>query len=492
MQIITSTEKFESLRSDALLLPLFEEGDLPVSLRPLDKSLNGIIAQAQVSDFKGESGETLLLIVPGSHKRILLIGLGNKKELDQNRIREAFSASAALIKKSKAKNVFVFLSPVITKTITVDEASQAISESLLLSLYAFDEYKSKPKDHERKFEPNNLSFIVASKAEATRVQKAASRGQIIATAVAYARELSNHPGNVMTPERLAGAALELAKTHKLKSKILEKSEMERLGMNAILAVNQGSELPPKFIILEHRGKGGASIVLVGKGITFDSGGISIKPSEKMDEMKFDMCGAATVLGIMQAVSELKIPHRLIALIPATENLPSGSAMRPGDIVKALNDKTIEVNNTDAEGRMILADALSYAKRYKPKMVIDFATLTGAVISALGMEYAGSFTNDQKLDTKLKLASAASGERVWQLPLAPEYKEKIKSEIADVHNTGRMEGGGAIKAALFLEEFVDFPWIHLDIAGVAWTNEPKPYRPKGATGFGVRLMMEFLK
>ncbi len=327
--------------------------------------------------------------------------------------------------------------------------------------------------------------------------KGAKLGEMLAQTVSLARDLGNHPGNVATPSHLAKHAADLAKAHpkSIKVKILHREDIKKENMGALLAVSQGSDEEPKFIILEYQGgrKTAQPIVLVGKGITFDSGGISIKPSDKMEEMKYDMMGAATVMGIIRAAAELKLPVNLIGLIPATENLPSGKAIKPGDIIRSRSGKTIEIVNTDAEGRLILADALDYAKKYKPSLVIDFATLTGAIVVALGDDLIGAFANQENLIGPLKAAADLTGEKIWPMPLEKSYEEFIKSDFADLRNiSSQPRIGDAIHAANFLRQFVDYPWIHLDIAGTAWATREKPYRPKGATGIGIRLTIEFLK
>ena len=318
---------------------------------------------------------------------------------------------------------------------------------------------------------------------------------MIAEAVSLARDLGNSPGNDINPSYLAATAQTLAETTSLSCQLLEQAEMEELNMGCLLGVAQGSAQPPAFIILEHtpRGANGAPIVLVGKGLTFDSGGISIKPAGGMEDMKMDMSGGAAVLGTMQALARLNYPRRVVGLVPASENLPSGTAVKPGDILRAMSGKTVEVINTDAEGRLILADALAYAvEKYKPACIIDLATLTGAVVVALGSQATGMMGTDDDMMTRLREAGERCAERVWQLPLFDEYSKQIKSDFADIKNTGGREAGSIIGGA-FLKEFVgDTPWVHLDIAGMAWTREGKPYVPKGSTGWGIRLLLETLE
>ncbi|MFH1443308.1 MAG: leucyl aminopeptidase [Candidatus Micrarchaeota archaeon] len=325
------------------------------------------------------------------------------------------------------------------------------------------------------------------------IKKTVEATQRICEAANLSRDLDNEPGNVGTPAFIAKMAEEAGKKYGFKCKVLNRADIEALKMHSFLSVAKGSVQEPKFVIMEWNPRGRETVVLVGKGITFDSGGISLKPSKDMEKMKWDKSGACTVIGAMAAAAQLKLPQHIVALAPLTENLPSGSASKPGDVVYASNGKSIEIANTDAEGRLVLADALAYAAKYKPKAVIDFATLTGACVVALGDVCAGVMGNDEKLMEKLRKAGEKTGERVWQLPLWKEYDDKIKSDIADVKNIGMGSGdAGAITAAAFLKKFVNYPWAHVDIAGTAWNDNEKPYGIKGATGFGVRLIIEMLR
>jgi leucyl aminopeptidase len=312
-----------------------------------------------------------------------------------------------------------------------------------------------------------------------------------ASAVSFTKDLINTPSNDMTPTHLAMAAFSL-RGRKLSVKVFNRREAQKLGMGAYLAVAKGSHEPPKFIVLEYRGGRGAPVVIVGKAITFDSGGISLKPSEGMEKMKYDMAGGAVVLGVMKAISESSLPVNLIGVLPATENLPGGSATKPGDIVRSIVGKTVEIINTDAEGRLVMADAIGYAKRFKPRAVVDIATLTGACSIAFGGEAIAMMGSDRELLDALKRCGDAVYERVWEMPLFEEYKEYVKSDIADIKNTGG-KNGSLITSAYFLKEFAgEMPWVHLDIAGTAWVEKEKPYIPKGASGVGVRLLSEFMR
>jgi leucyl aminopeptidase len=339
-----------------------------------------------------------------------------------------------------------------------------------------------------------FAIIAETEKACNIVMSSAKEAEIISRAVCFTRDMVSAPGNEMTPTDMANEARKIAKRKNIKLTVLDEAEMKKVGMNALLAVARGSEEPAKFIILEYKGgnKSDPPVVLVGKGLTFDSGGISIKPSEKMEEMKSDMAGGAAVMGAIMAAADLSLKVNAVGLIPATENLPGGRAYKPGDILKSLSGQTIEVLSTDAEGRLILADALTYAGRFKPAAIVDLATLTAACVIALGDQVTGMIGTDDKLKRKIKDAADATEEKVWELPLWEDYHELIKSDVADYKNHGGRPGG-AITAAAFLSKFVgNYPWVHLDIAGPAWLTKDKPYIPKGASGVGVRLMVQFLR
>ncbi|MEK7130450.1 MAG: leucyl aminopeptidase [Patescibacteria group bacterium] len=495
------------LSAGALILPFFCKQKPENDLKEFDENISGAIQKAlKRGDFTGKPG-TAQLIHPlsGKIERIVLTGLGDKRKVTREIVRQAISAAISSLKNVQCADAAV-LAPEID-SIDGKDLGQIISETAILSAYEFTQYKK--NDDKKKVSLKEIC-VLADKKNLGAIKSGGEIGEKIALAVCLARNLANEPANVVTPATLASEAVKMARQNGVKYKILELKDMKRLGMGALLGVAKGSDEPAKFIVLEYRPKeykvlsikykdkkikdkrlGIPTIALVGKGITFDSGGISIKPSQSMDEMKYDMAGGAAVIGAMQAAAQLKLPINLIGLIPSTENLPSGTAQRPGDIVRAMNGKTIEVLNTDAEGRMILADALVYAKKYNPDAVIDFATLTGAIVVAIGEHASGLFSNNENLEQKIKRAGDVTGERVWPMPMYDEYYEQIKGDLADIRNIGGKEGGPST-AAKFLEQFTDFPWAHLDIAGTAWTTKPKPYRPKGATGVGVRLIIEFLK
>ncbi|MEK7870644.1 MAG: leucyl aminopeptidase, partial [Nitrospirota bacterium] len=339
-----------------------------------------------------------------------------------------------------------------------------------------------------------LSFLAAQTSEVKSIAEGIRRGVATAEAAVLVRDLCNHPSNVMTPSRIASEAKAIAKEESLTLKILERKDIEKLGMGALLGVAQGSHEPPKFIILEYKGskkKDERPVVLVGKTITFDTGGISLKPAENMEHMKADMTGGAEVLASIRAAARLKLPLHLISILPVAENMPGGRAMKPGDVVTTLSGKTVEVQNTDAEGRLILADALAYATRYKPAALIDIATLTGACVVALGQFAIGMFGTDTGVKESVRKAGLRAGERVWEMPLWDEYFEQLRSDVADMRNIGG-RGGGMITAALFLSKFVgDCPWVHLDIASTDWSERERAYVPKGPSGIGTRLLIQYL-
>ncbi|MBF8248046.1 MAG: Leucyl aminopeptidase [Bacteroidetes bacterium] len=443
----------------------------------------------KMGDFKGKKDESALLYFDreGKTNRLLLVGLGEKKSVNLERYRRAAATAAKRARSLKVRTLGLFMPALSDKPV---ESVIAFAEGAFLSLYKFDKYISKEKDDDARVE----EIIIGSDQPkiATAFKEAVKCAQVTSEASCLARDLSNAPGNEIYPETLAKAAQESAKRCGYKATVLGEKEIRNLGMGGIIGVCQGSIRPPRFVILEYGSASKQPVVLVGKGVTFDTGGISIKPSASMAEMKMDMSGAAAVIGTFEAVSRLKLPVHIIGLIPAVENMPSGSSMRPGDILRHFNGKTSEVDNTDAEGRLILADALAYAAKYKPAAVIDLATLTGAVVVALGHFATGMMGNDDELMRKLKTAGEKTYERVWRLPMFDEYEKLIKSDVADVKNVGG-RWAGSITAAWFLKKFIgDYKWAHLDIAGTAILEEAQDYTPKGGSGVGVRLLTEFLR
>jgi leucyl aminopeptidase len=443
-------------------------------------------------DWNGKFKQTTLLYPRGDvpARRILLVGLGKRGQIAFDRLCEAAAVAAQQARNLRVDQLtFELPTP---EGMALASASQAIVEGTLLGMYRFQHYQTGQSAGDAQ-ELEQLT-IVSSLRDDT-IEQGATLGEVIARGVALARDLANTPPNDLPPAQLAAAAESVGQRTGLAVTVLGPEELAAQGFGGILGVGQGSAQTPRFIIMEHGEKqpGTPTICLIGKGITFDSGGISIKPAEGMDQMKMDMGGAAAVIGAMQVVSELKLPLHVVGLVSAAENMLSGSSYRPGDILKTLSGKTVEVLNTDAEGRIVLADALFYAQRYQPDGMIDLATLTGAIVVALGSHATGIMSNNDALAGRIVQAGEATGERAWRMPLWDSYMDMVKSDIADIKNTaGR--AGGSITAAAFLANFVgDYPWVHMDIAGTAWTDaKPRAYTPKGATGVGVRLLVQALR
>lgn len=465
---------------DALILPFVE--NKPYNYDNLGSDVLKLIKKIFSREFQGKKDELILIPAPEGIKpqRLMLIGLGKSEELMGEILRQAGGKTAVYLRDKDMKNIAV--SSHLISSLQLSPID--FIEGALLGNYSFKKYITE-KEH-KKIE----SLTLISK-DIKNFEDEIKEVKIIASSVHFARDLINTPSNEMTPSHLAKFALSIKKNN-LRVKILEKKDVKKLGMNAFLSVARGSKEPPKFIVLEYFTSKGQPIVLIGKSITFDSGGLSLKPPEAMEKMKYDMAGGAAVLGIMKAISELKMKANLIGILPATENLPGGSASKPGDVVKAVDGKTIEIVNTDAEGRLTLADAIGYAKMFNPMAIIDVATLTGACSIALGNEAIAMMGNDRKLLDLIKKAADKTYERVWEMPLFKEYKEYIKSDIADLKNSGG-KNGSLITSAYFLYEFAgNTPWVHLDIAGTAWNDKDKPYAPKGATGIGIRLILNLIK
>lgn len=496
MKIVVKRNKPETASAELLVVPVWQAtetlGSGPAA--QVHTQIRALIDDyLESGDFSGSLNSTLLLRTRDSIKapRLLLVGLGKAATFTVDQLRQA-SASAMATARKLGVSTVALLPP--SGDLAAIEIGQALTEGTLLGLYTLRKYKT-VAEHDSRDNLRELHILVSGGATAQALTKGVERGRILAEAVTLARDLSNGPGNDINPSALAETAKAIAKRTDLHCTILTKPDLKKLGMGCLLGVAQGSAQPPVLIILEHRPKGVAKAptVLVGKGITFDSGGISIKPAANMEDMKMDMAGGAAVLGTLQALSQLNYPGHVIGLVPASENLPSGNAVKPGDILRAMSGKTVEIINTDAEGRLILADALSYAvAKLKPVRVIDLATLTGAVVIALGSHATGMMGTDEAMMAQLRAAGEHTAERVWQLPLFEDYSKQIKSDFADIKNTGGREAGSIIGGA-FLKEFTgDTPWVHLDIAGTAWTREGKSYVPKGATGVGVRLLVEALE
>lgn len=477
-------------RSACVVVGVFETRVLTEAAKTLDKNANGYISDIlNNGDMEGKAGSTLLLHkVPNTVcKRVLLVGLGKKSKLHDREYRNAVQAAFNALHETGALDAVLFLieDPVIKR-----EISWKISHTVIMamkSVYHPDQLKSKhegSKQHLRK-----VTLSTTSRVDSDIGEKALQWGLATAHGMSLTKDLGNLPPNVCTPSYLAEVATKMAKTYKLKATVLEQKDMERLGMGSLLSVAQGSSQPAKLITLEYWGrkKKEKPVVLVGKGVTFDTGGISLKPAAEMDEMKYDMCGAASVLGTIAAIAQMRLPINVVGIIPATENMPGGNATKPGDIVTSMSGQTIEILNTDAEGRLILCDALTYAERYEPEVVIDIATLTGACVIALGHVASGLLSNNEELAMELLNASEQAADRAWHLPLWDDYQEQLKSNFADMANIGG-RAAGTITAACFLSRFTKkYRWAHIDIAGTAWESGKK----KGATGRPVPLLTQFL-
>jgi len=494
MRVKVQKGKLSQFKCDAAVVCHFEGAKkLTGAASRVDQASGGLIREVlQSGDFEGKKGQIAVVYTRGSipARRVLLLGLGKKAEFNLEKLRRAFSRAA---QRAREINLKSFAASVDFGDLgqAPGRLAEALVEGVILGLYHFLPYKTAEKEGRGKM--GELVIVEEREKVFGEVREAAKRGQIVSGAVYFARDLVSTPSNEMTPTILTRKAKEAVRNKKIRLNVLNIKGMKKAGMNALLGVARGSHEPAKFMILRYEGapKKGMPVVIVGKGITFDSGGISLKPAEKMDEMKADMSGGAVVLGVFKAVSELRLPVNLVGLIPATENLPGGGAYKPGDVLRSLSGKTIEIISTDAEGRLLLADALTYAGRFNPAAIVDIATLTGACVIALGEDVIGMLGTDEKLKSRIRAAAEETGEKLWELPLWEDYAELIKSDVADFKNTGG-RAGGAITAAVFLSKFVGkYPWVHLDIAGPAWRKAGKPYIPKGASGIGVRLLVQFL-
>lgn len=482
--------------TDVLVLAGYEDDKtLPKSIQGLDKALNGALHELhQSGEFKGTQNQTVVFHTRGaiSAKRILLVGLGKRNDCTLDRIRQAAATCIKRVRQVSAQSCALPAFGSDTVKGPQEVIAQAIVEGAILGDYRFTHYRTDKKDAQSK-EVSSLTVLVPSAGEVSDTKIGVRRGEVSGLATTFVRDLCNHPANVLTPSRVVEEARKIAKEKGVSLKVLEKKDQEKLGMGGLLGVSRGSIEPAKFLILEYNGGGKANkpIVLVGKTVTFDSGGISLKPSENMEQMKADMTGGAEVLATIRAAAQLRLPLHIIGLLPVTENMPGGRATKPGDVLNMLNGKTVEVQNTDAEGRLILADGLAFASRFKPQCIVDVATLTGACAVALGQFAIGMMGTDDSLKKELSQAGIQAGERVWEMPLWDEYFEQLKSDVADMRNIGG-RGGGMITAAVFLSKFVDdFPWVHLDIASTDWSTSERAYIPKGPTGIGTRLLLQFL-
>ncbi len=494
MEIIVTTGDISQVEADAIIINLVEgteelSGDLSVIDDALDGGISKLVAQGEI---KGKLGENTLIHSLGKlpAARVVIAGLGKDSELTQDKIRGVIAGTCRMLRGKNVKSIATIAQGAGIAGITHEAAAQAIAEGALLGLYTFRRHITKEPEHG---EIERLTIVAADQSNVTSLEQGCRKGQILADAAILARDMVNEPANYMTPTDMAQEASRLAETYGFPVEVLEREQMEELGMGALLGVALGSHQPPKFIILRYKGRDSEEIdiTLVGKAITFDSGGISLKPAANMGDMKGDMSGGAAVIAAMAAIAQLKPVINVMALVPATENLPGGGALKPADILTAMDGKTIEIISTDAEGRLALADALGYARQQDTKRIVDIATLTGACVVALGTVTTGVFGNNQELVDQVIAAGTEAGEKMWQLPVYDEYKEQNKSPVADIKNTGGRDAG-AITAALFVGEFAgDTPWVHLDIAGTNMIDKPRKYEVKGATGVPVRTLVNLV-
>jgi leucyl aminopeptidase len=491
MQFFVSTSSPARQRTECAIVGVFDKGTLTAAANELDQRFAHRLSRlAKSGDVRGKLGETLLLadLQGGPAQRVLLVGLGSQKDYGRKQYRRAMQAAINAVIKLPVREAVSYLCLENYKESSPYYFGRTAAEIVGNALYRIPDHKTARKPPT----PALKSFGIALEGRSERAQgeRGLEHGQAIVAGASLTRDLGNQPANVCTPTYLANTARNLAREYKsLRVQILGEAEAKRLKMGSFLSVTNGSEEPAKLIVIEYRGgeRGDAPVVLVGKGVTFDTGGISLKPPAAMDEMKWDMSGAGSVLGTFKAVAELELPINLVGVIPACENMPSGRATKPGDIVHTMSGQTVEILNTDAEGRLILCDAITYARRFKPDVLIDIATLTGACVMALGSHYCGLFSNDEELAAALKEAGERADDRAWRLPMGEEYAEGLKSNFADMANVAGREGG-AITAACFLGKFTDgLKWAHLDIAGTAWLGGAQ----KGSTGRPVPLLMDYL-
>lgn len=494
MEIKVNVGEITQVQSDVIILSYFEDWEqLPEDIEIVNTALDGVISQLiSKGEIKGKFKEITLLHTLGKlpSPEVAIIGLGKRSELNKDRLRAAVAEVCKTLRQKNTERIGSVAHGAGIAEMDFEAVGQSICEGALLGTYTFRKHITKAPDYH---EIKQLDILVTDSDNVGPLERGCQKGKISSEAAILARNLVNEPANVVTPTIIADTAGQVAQKNNLEIKVIEREEMQGLGMGGLLGVAQGSQQPPKFIVLNYKGRDAneIDIALIGKGITFDSGGISIKPSDNMGEMKGDMAGGASVLGAIGAIAQLKPKINVTAIVPATENMPGGTAMRPGDIISIMNGKTVEIITTDAEGRLILADAVSYAKKIGARKIIDVATLTGACRIALGDICTGVFGNNQELIDKIISAGVDAGECIWQMPMNEEYKELNKSDVADIKNSGGRYGG-AITAAWFIGEFVEgTPWAHLDIAGTFMTDKDKGYQVKGATGVPARTLVNLV-
>lgn len=495
MEVRAELGKFYEVDADALVVTVYEdEGTNEPALKELDERAGGILSQLIGSDeMRGKQGDTVYVHCPGRIKarRLLLIGAGKREDFSFDTVRKVAGSAARLLRSKGVRSMAILR----RSQLDLERSAQAAVEGAIAGLFEPDFYKTRDKEERR---IDQLILMAANPGTEDALTRGVERGKAIGEAVNFARELINEPSSSLTPTELAERARVTATRFGLEIDVLDEPQMKEIGMGALLAVARGSDEPARLIVLKYSPEMEARfeppsevVAIVGKGITFDSGGLSIKPAEGMEKMKYDMSGAASTLAVMRAIAQLKPRINVICIMPSSENMPSGRAYKPGDVLRSLSGKTIEVVNTDAEGRLVLADGIAYARRLGATRIIDVATLTGAVSVALGSINVAILGNDREFVEAMRQAARDVGERLWPLPMDDEYRELIASDIADLKNSaGR--NGGTITAAWFLREFAeDTPWVHLDIAGAAWDNERKPYMAKGPTGIGIRTIINYL-
>jgi len=491
VDILTDKKNWKEITTEAVILGAFEpkpDGVLDELSKLLGPAVEQIIKR---KEFTGEFGQMKLIntLRKLPAENVLLVGLGKRDEFTLEQLRRVSGSASRALRDNGIKSFATTLHTMTTKKATLREQAQAVAEGSILGSYQFTKYKTQNRDKLK--ELKSVTLLESEKA----ADEGAHAGKIIANAQNFVRDLVNEPAMTLTPAVLADYALDLKKLG-VKVTVYDKKAIEKLGLRALLAVNNGSVQEPRFVTLEYKKGSGQPIAIVGKGITFDSGGLDLKPASNMLDMKSDMAGAAAVIGTIRAIAELGLNVNVVGVFASTENMPGCNAYKPGDVVTGYNGKTMEIGNTDAEGRVILSDAIAYTeKNFKPKYMVDLATLTGACVVALGYAASGVFSRDEALINRLKIAGDAAGERLWELPMWDDYKDNVKSDIADVYNIPGNKGyeAGAIAGAWFLQHFVEkTPWAHIDMAGPAWSIDRKYYWDRGGTGWGVRLLVEFIK
>ncbi len=495
MKIEVTSGQLQAIEADTLVVNLFRGVDRPGGgTGAVDAALDGAITELiSQGDISGKPGEVAVLYPRGAipARRVLVVGLGEREKFDAEAARRAAGKAARKALALGSRTLATIVHGAGVGGLDAAAAAAATAEGTLLALYRYDAPRLKSEDKEL---PELIQLVEADQSKLGAMTAAVEEARAISRGVYLARDLVNGPANIVTPAYLAATARELADTYGFQITVGDRDWAEEHRMGAFLGVSAGTALEPAFIVLEHNPSGSdeAPAVLVGKGLTFDTGGISIKPSAGMQNMISDMGGAAAVLGAMKAIGEAGLKRRVVAIAACTENMPDGKSFKPGDVLTASNGKTIEITNTDAEGRLVLADALAYASRYEPAAVVDLATLTGACVVALGQDTAaGLFTNDDALRDQFVAAGNVSHERAWPMPLYPEFRKAMDSDVADMKNSSAVRAAGASTAAAFLQEFVDYPWVHLDIAGMAYSGKGSDYAAKGASGYGVRLLLRWL-